>query len=516
MLMVKCFFFHTVLFGLLLTGPKIHAQTPYPFSPKLDRSQGSVSSLPPSNSVSHIAVRDSSILWIGSSKGLARTFSGGRSWEAFRSNPAFGSNGIFAVAVRGDTAWASTGFTQEIEDDRVQTGSGYAFSLDNGVIWTHRPQTLDAANDSILQYGANRIRIVPIVVEEQNVTFDIDLSDSLVWIASWASSLRKSSDLGQTWQRVVLPNDLRSSISPNDTLDGYIVDPRQNNNFLAFSVFVQNDSTIWAGSAGGINKSTDRGVSWTRFTTTNQAAPILGNWVIAISGQQIDTSYRLWVTNWVAGENEQFGVSYTDDGGRIWKNFLHGIRAYAFAFKGSIAYVATEEGVYRTSDAGRSWTRSGTIVDQNSGEQVTSLAVFAVGVIGDTVYCATGDGIAKTIDNAANPFGQTWEVIRTYQPLPSPASTYAYPNPFSPDDEIVRIHYSTGGVPASVTIEILDFGMNRVRTVVKDAPRSGPGERDEIWDGRDDSNTQVANGVYFYRVVINDGEPVWGKVMVLQ
>jgi len=122
----------------------------------------------------------------------------------------------------------------------------------------------------------------------------------------------------------------------------------------------------------------------------------------------------------------------------------------------------------------------------------------------------------KTIGNDLHPFGQTWEVIRAYQPVGRTASTYAYPNPFSPDDEVVRLHYSVGSTQGTVTIEIFDFGMNRVRTIVKDAPRSSSFEYDEIWDGRDDENTQVANGVYFYRVVINSGDPTWGKIMVLQ
>jgi hypothetical protein len=132
------------------------------------------------------------------------------------------------------------------------------------------------------------------------------------------------------------------------------------------------------------------------------------------------------------------------------------------------------------------------------------------------VYCGTGDGLVTTIDNAAHPFGESWEVQRAYRPVGVTATTYAYPNPFSPDQEIVRLHYSTGGAAASVTIELFDFGMNRVRTVVKDAQRSGTQECDEIWDGRDDAKNQVTNGVYFYRVVLNGGDPIWGKVMVLE
>jgi hypothetical protein len=259
-------------------------------------------------------------------------------------------------------------------------------------------------------------------------------------------------------------------------------------------------------------------VTWSKYTTLNQQAHILGNWVIAIDGQSVDSIYRLWCTNWKADldPNEQYGVSYSEDGGRIWKNFLHGIKAYDFAFRDSVVYIATDDGVYRTSNGGLSWERSGTIIDKTTGQRVTSPSFFSVGVIGDTVFCGSGDGLVKTIDNATHAFGGEWEIMRAFRPVGTTASTYAYPNPFSPAQELVRFHYSTGGVLASVTIEIFDFGMNRVRTVVKDAQRSGSQEHDEIWDGRDDANNEVTNGVYFYRVVLNNGEPAWGKVMVLE
>jgi hypothetical protein len=379
------------------------------------------------------------------------------------------------------------------------------------------PQPLDAQNDSLVAYGGNTVKFLPIVVPEQNVTFDVALSRSAVWIASWSSGLRKSSDLGATWQRVVLPSFSRNSISPSDSLGRYEMDPRRDNNYLLFSVYVENDSTIWAGSAGGVNRSTDGGTSWVKFTTENQLSHILGNWVIAIAGQVLPSNIRIWTTNWKADRpNEQYGVSYSDDGGRIWKNFLHGIKAYAFAFKDSIVYIATDDGVYRTGDGGSSWTRPTTIVDDSTGQLIATQQFFSVGVIGDTVFCGSGDGLAATIDNAQHPFGQTWRVFRTYQPVGQSSTSYAYPNPFSPDQEVTRIHYSTGGPSAAVTIEVFDFGMNRVRTIIKDASRSGMTEQDEIWDGRDDGRRQVANGVYLYRVTVNNGEPAWGKIMVLQ
>ncbi|MFN0158570.1 MAG: hypothetical protein ACKVRP_10940 [Bacteroidota bacterium] len=503
-----------VLLGLS-TIPGI-AQIPMTNSPLLTNSSAQIG-LPPSNSVAHMSTQGTDI-WIGSSKGLARSLDGARSWESFRGVPEFPTPGIFSVAVRGNTIFTSAGFTKEVNDQSVQTGAGYTYSTNYGTSWTFIPQTLDALDDSLVPYGINTVKFLPIVVPEQNVTFDAALSDSFVWIASWSSGLRRSSNFGQTWERIVLPSDNRSTISPDDPLGNYVVDPRQHNNFLVFSVFVQDDSTIWAGTAGGVNRSTDAGRSWVKFSTLNQASPILGNWVIAIGGQQLSTGYRIWITNWQADldPNEQFGISYSDDGGRIWKNALHGLRAYDFAFKDSIAYVATDDGLYRSADGGLSWTSSGTIVDPNSRNRLTTRTFFSVGVVADTVYAGTGGGIVKTTDSDSQPFGYSWEVFRTYRPVGNSNTTYAYPNPFSPDDENVRFHYSTQGRPATVTVEIFDFSMHRVRTVVKDAQRFGTGEYDEIWNGRDDNNVQVANGVYFYRVVISDDEPIWGKVMVLQ
>ncbi len=512
-----------IILGLAAIVPQLTtAQVVTLKSPRLNSVQGTLSTALPNNSVSHIVAQNATV-YIGTSKGLARTANGGQSWESFRSEAAFANESIFSLGVKNNLIWAATGFSKPIEDNKtVQTGSGYAYSTDAGQSWSHANQPLDAANDSIVQYGSNRINFLPIVVPEQNVTFDLAVTDSAVWVASWSSGLRKSTNRGQTWIRTVLPSDSRNSISPSDALSGYVMDPRRNNNFLAFSVFVENDTTVWCGTAGGINKSTDGGVSWTKFAFGNQASHILGNWVIAIAGQRLGNRTRIWCTNWRAddasdpGPDEAYGVSYSDDGGRIWKNALYSVKAYDFAFKDSIVYVATEEGMFRSSDGGDSWSQSGTIVDNKSGQRIMTKQFYSAGVVADTVFCGSGDGLVKTIDNASHPFGSTWQILRAFRPVGNTSTTYVYPNPFSPKQEIARVHYSTGGKDASVTIEMFDFGMNRVRTIVKDAQRSGTNEHDEIWDGLDDSKRLVANGVYFYRVTLGDGEPSWGKVMVLQ
>ena len=502
---------------LRLSFSEGHAQTRLLSTPSLGGKADVILSQIPSNSVSQ-TVNRGNFIWVGTGKGAARSSDGGKTFVSYRTVPQFARPGIFALDVKGDTIWCSTGYVEETESaGNIQTGTGYAYSFDNGASWHSAPQPLDSQADTVVAYGSNNIHFLPITVPEQNVTFRLDVTDSAVWVASWSSGLRKSTDNGHTWQRIVLPSDALSSISPGDSLTGYVVDPRQNTNFLLFSVFVESPSIVWAGSAGGINRSPDGGVSWTKFNATNELNHVLANWVIAIRGQRRGSATRVWTANWpAASASETYSVSFTDDSGKTWKNSLIGVKAYDFAFKDSVVYVATEQGLFRSSNGGISWVMSGSIVDPVRGNSITSTAFYAVCVHGDTVYGGNADGLVKTVDNATSPFGARWEVLRTSQPVGTPSTTYSYPNPFSPKHGPVRIHYNIGQASATVTIEVFDFGMNRVKTVLRDAPRSGDLERDEIWDGRDETGSLVPNGVYFYRVTVSGRDPAWGKAMVIQ
>lgn len=522
-----------LLWSVALAFPQSHFLKSF----KLGASTSAGTSSPlPSNSVSQINIEDST-LWIGTSKGAAKSITHGRSWESYRNDPAFANDGIFAIATNKDTVWVSTGYDKDLGDNgTVQTGSGYAVSTNGGVSWQHLNQTLDARGDSLISYGINdSLWFLPVVVPEQNVTFDISQSPGATWIASWASGLRKSTDNGQTWQRIPLPPDSKNSLSPNDTLWSYApndillqhkifqrFDPRRNNNFLAFAVHAIDNDTIWCGTAGGINKSTDGGKSWAKFNHQNQLSGIVGNWVIAIDQQQLPGINRIWATNWRASDpDEDFGVSYTDDAGRTWTNILRGIKAYDFAFKDSITYIATDEGVYRTYDGGLSFSKFSSITDPSTRQVISSPQVFSVNVLHDTVFIGTGDGLASTIDNSANKFGSSWKIYRSYQQVGTTGSTYAYPNPFAPNTESVRIHYRApageppgNGIPSPISIDIFDFGMNRVRTLIHNANRIEGQEYDELWDGRNDDGKIISNGVYFYR--INFGNDGFGKILVIQ
>jgi hypothetical protein len=334
---------------------------------------------------------------------------------------------------------------------------------------------------------------------------------------------RVSTDTGKSWQRVILPPDNLTSIGPNDSLvfdlspSGGALGLQNNYNHRVFSVYAETDSIIWIGSAGGINKTTDRGSSWTKFSKQTQINPISGNFIVAIGGQK-GSKNTIWAATINANDNtEKRGVSFTQDGGTSWKQVLLGEFPHNFGFKGDTVYVPTDNGAFRSTDFGVSWTQTGSIYDHVTRQRYTQTKFFSAGAYGDTVWFGGGDGLVKSIDNIGSPFGAKWNILHASVSPATASETYAYPNPFAPDDEIVRIHYSTGKAgAANVSIRIFDFGMNLVKTVVSSVPREPGREHDEIWNGRDEQNIFVSNGIYFYQLAVDNDEPRWGKILVIK
>ena len=120
-----------------------------------------------------------------------------------------------------------------------------------------------------------------------------------------------------------------------------------------------------------------------------------------------------------------------------------------------------------------------------------------------------------------------WKIFFSSPKLNSSIETYAYPNPFSPKLDRLKIKYGTGGKSANVTIRIFDFGMNLVRTVIENVQRgastheidntslNGNGVID-FWNGKDENGNIVSNGVYFYMVEVDNDNKSYGKILVIQ
>jgi hypothetical protein len=489
------------------------------------------SQLPLSNSVVKIVPR-SDTLWLGSARGLSYTLDAGRSWRHFGESETFDSKGVSAIAIRGDLIWAATTYSTELQGQKYQTGHRLHFSTDRGATWKFIPQVVDSGKVDTLTYGRNKIPALAITVPQQNVTYDIALTSNGVWTANWAGMLRQSTDQGKTWRRVVLPPDNLNTIAPTDSLR-FSLSPvqkffasdslynkdtlRASYNHMAFALCASDDSTLWVGTANGINKSTDGGISWRKFNHQNQLKSISGNFVVAITEQRWKGKRIVWAaTSNALDQDERKGVSYSTDGGETWSTTLLGEFAHNIAVRDSLVYVAADGGLYRSSDFGQSWIRSGSVFDPTNLQRLASPVVYGTAAKGDTVWFGGADGLAHTIDSPASAFGSSCRVFRTYVSVRSTGATYSFPLPFSPASEVVRIHYSTSGTPAAVSIRVFDFAMQPVRFLIHNAPRGGNAEYDEIWDGRDDLGRRVANGIYFYRVEIEGNSPQWGKIFVLQ
>jgi hypothetical protein len=291
---------------------------------------------------------------------------------------------------------------------------------------------------------------------------------------------------------------------------------RGNLNHRVFSVLALDDSSLMVGTAAGINYTTNNGASWRHFKYNNQVQPISGNFVVSLMRNVVGGVEYIWAATVNATEPQEFrAVSYTTDRGRTWTNTLRGEFAHGFGNKGEIVYVATDNGVFRSDDGGRSWTQCMQFVDAATRQRAIGTTCYAAASQGDTIWVANGDALMKTVDNASSFFCSRWTIFRAAQGADALPQVYAYPNPFSPNDEVCRVHYRTDN-SGSVSITVYDFAMLPVRTLLRNAVRTPNAVHDEIWNGRKDDGSRAANAAYYIEVKAGDSDPAWTKVIVLQ
>ncbi|MDP2362607.1 MAG: hypothetical protein Q8M94_02435 [Ignavibacteria bacterium] len=477
---------------------------------------------PLSNTITDIVTVGDTI-WLGTSRGVSLSIDGGESWNNFYGQADFGTDNVASIGYDNEVFWCATAKSTEVTGgSTLPDGTGLKYTTNLGVTWKSISQPLDAQTDTVEQYGINQIRALPVTVTIQNLAYDIAFTPNTIWIATFAGGLRKSTDNGQTWKRVILPPDNLNSIAPSDTLD-FCLSPvagkfcgTGNLNHRVFSVISTNDSTLFVGTAGGINKSTDGGVSWIKFNAQNQSQSISGNFITALGFNKL--SNTVWASTWKAENlSEFYGVSSSSDGGTTWKTFLRDERPHNFGFKNFDVMVPTDNGVFRSSDDGLTWILPNSIVDEKSNASLKTDLFYAADSYQQKIWLGSADGLVRLKETPGKVWEGEWKIFFASQPLQSNNDTYCYPNPFSPRQEELKIKYSTGGVDANVTIRIFDFGFNYLRTVIQNVSRNRDLEgAPEFWDGKDDNGNYVPNGVYFYRVEVGDNDAVYGKILVMQ
>ncbi len=478
---------------------------------------------PSGNSISDmITIGDT--IWVGTGNGLSVSYDNGENWKNFYATAVFGDHSISAMCYYKGTMWVATATTTTDNGQSYPQGTGLKYTTDAGNTWNSIPQPTDSQSDTIITYGINELNAVPVTTTIQNLTYDIAVTNGTVWTASFAGGLRKSTDMGQTWQRVVLPPDYLNSIKPTDSLY-FCVSPVPGNicsegylNYRVFSLANAGDSIIYVGTADGINKSTDDGQSWTKFNHQNQEYPISGNFVVALSYNNSNNS--LWAATWRAEEaSEYYAVSWTTDQGDTWQTTLNNQQTHNFGFKNNDVIAATDNGPFRTNFGSyNTWILPTSIVDNTTKIELTTKIFYSAGSSNNYVWIGSNDGLARINESSGNTWQGIWKVFFASQKLTSKSETHAFPNPFSPKLDRLKIKYSTGGKTANVTIRIFDFGMNYVRTIIQNAQRGSTyHEIDakgtdtngviDFWDGKDDSGKVVPNGVYFYRIDVDSQDP---------
>lgn len=477
-----------------------------------------------SNSIANVDVAGDT-LWAGPY--LSMTPDRGGSWFAPDTDSLFGTpNRVFSMDIEGGTIWVGLGRSDASQGSTVPAAAGFLVSIDGGQTFSYRFPQLDAPGDSTEVYGGNILPALPVIVPQQSPPYDIDFDPvtGIVYVAGWASGIRKSADGGLTWSRVVLPPDELDAIYQDSTYS-FGVEPKRGGtgelNHMGFAILVDETGTIWAGTPAGVNRSTDGGSSWRRFSSDGTSSGLTGSWVVSIEEEPGPGRNPIWMATWNSGEAGlvgQFGVTLTRDGGETFEQFLHGERIYDFGFLNGVVYAAGDNGLFVSEDEGRSWRSIREFRDATQPDRFirSGSGAFSVEATDDALWVGTGDGLLRSDDG-----GSTWSVFRVDVPLrPATPServprvdTYAYPNPFSPAvDRVVRIRY---GLPVSGTlrVRVFDAAMNLVREL-NQSRQAGEGE--VTWDGRDRRGARIANGVYFYELSGPRGLEARGKILVIE
>jgi photosystem II stability/assembly factor-like uncharacterized protein len=465
---------------------------------------------------------------------LTITRDGGVTWRQPDYAPLVrGERDVFSLDAEGSRVIAGLGYSSEDDQGRaVSTAGGFLTSRDGGATWRFLPFVPDAVNDTLTRYGVVLLRTYPTTSPANAPPLDIAIApdSNVVYVAAGFAGLRRIPRDSTRFERIVLPPDDLDEIRP-DALNAFTVGPRQvvqpgnrtvgQFNHVVYSVLLAESGVLWAGSYFGLNRSTDGGRSWRRFTATGGVGAPTGSFVTKIREQFRGDTTRsaVWFVTRRNVDRDpasaRDGLLVTRDGGETFTQALVGETIYDLAFDGPTVYAAGASGLFISADGGATWRNVRDFHDPampiNSVPTNRGVAL-SVAVAGGALWVGTGAGLAKSMDG-----GATWRVFRTAAPLDStepdavPAETYAYPNPFSPASfGQIRLRFSGDG---AARVRIFDFGMQLVRTL--DEGNAGTGERELLWDGFDSRGVRVANGPYFYAVEVG-GRTLRGKILVVE
>ena len=485
-----------------------------------------------SNGISDIWVMNDSTILLASGAGLSISRNSGESFYTYYSTTAgMAYGGISAITTLGNHIWIASAFDSAGVEEVSGTGGGISHSPDGGLSWRHFRQPMDHPDSNFVIVNGDTVRALPIVVPIDNITYDLAVTvnsqgDTILYAASFAGGARRSTDLGKTWKRVILPPDNQDVLNTNSIgnfdyspVDRPDLNLRGNYNHESFSVVAKGDF-VAIGTAAGINVSYDDGKTWRKYNANNSG--ITGNFVVALHLDSFGNLLAGTLPALGANEYRSLAYSYIDSMGVLyWRSALENVRVYNVSSWRNNWLVSSSTGAWLSGD-GWSWIKLGYPVDKVSGERLYSNEIYALQVDSAAfLWAGTGDGLAKTDD-----WGLSWELIRRVSGFAdrSKAVISAYPNPFSPS----RMNLFEGDgylrflcqLPEAgrVSIDVFDFAMKKVRSIAS-GHNVSQGYHTYVWNGRNGLYDIVANGTYFVRLQFEGGAnnaTAWTKIIILE
>ena len=370
------------------------------------------------------------------------SYNGGRSWSLIDSGTA--GDAILSIAAEG------TNILFDAPDGLFSSGDG-------GKTWTAAGSGLPNSSKEILGIYGN----ISYAGTDSGVFVSTDFGIS--WkpynTGLWSLSIRSLSiDSGlAAGTRLIAGTAVGAFVSGVDSADWTPI------GFPISAVFSLSTSKsyLWAATDGGIFRSTNGGGIWTEAGFASNpldAVLALSDSLILISSPGVGilrttdsgSSWKLIpsTTGILYGINHSFevsgstiydvgsaGVLSSIDSGVTWNRFfLSGGTQCVCAFDSTVFVGTTSDGIYRTTDGGQTWSRSGPT------NEVVHAIVNVAGDSGRTeLFTAMGAGVYESTDD-----GTSWFAAGLQNRAPDVFSLYAIPG----DSEAARIFAGTlyGGI----------------------------------------------------------------------